>query len=84
MNPVAVVAVGAAAVAGAAARRRRKRLEAELTRGEWQPGEFPSRDELAARRRRRRDTFRSGVEFTMGATREWWPGGHSRWGPGRP
>ena len=79
MKPVAVVAMGAVAIAGAAARRRRnKRIEAELVRGEWEVGEFPSRDELEARRRSRRNRFTSGVEFSMGSikARSWMGGGH--------
>jgi hypothetical protein len=74
------VVVGASAVAGAvaAARRRRRRHEV-LTAGGWQRGEYPSRDELEARRRARRNTFSSGVEFTMGKVRERsWLGGSPR------
>lgn len=77
MGPVAVV-VGASAVAGVVtAARRRRRLREELAEGGWQRGEFPSRDELEARRHRRRNAFSSGIEFTMGKVRErsWMGGG---------
>jgi hypothetical protein len=78
MNP-AVVVLGASAVAGAvASRRRRRQRQAALAEGGWQPGEYPSREELAARRERRKNTFSSGVDYTMGKIRSFsWLGGGS-------
>ncbi|QGG94335.1 hypothetical protein [Actinomarinicola tropica] len=78
MVPVGVVAVaGAVVVTGARALRRRRRRAA----AGWANGRYPSRDELAARRRERENTFAEGVEFSMGRTRERSPGGLDRWSP---